>query len=197
MEISEFKVWDRVEMYKKKRKWSHEESKYVAWQVWEIIDIDNGYSKLTIYIKFDEKIKLNNQYAWWVSHHDIKRKIDIDTVEIIDTVKIDAKEDKEVYTQEDLLIDFRKRLDSLFEIVKKKNSDYSSKEDPFKNFKLVELMGIASAEEGILVRKSDKFARIVNLIKNKDQQVTDESIQDTLMDDAAYSILLAILITNK
>ena len=102
-----------------------------------------------------------------------------------------------INTQEDLMNEFRKQLEVLFEIVKKKNSDYSSSEDPFFNLTLVETMWITSVEEWILTRKSDKFARVINLIKSRNPKVTNESIQDTLIDDAAYSILLAIYISNK
>lgn len=59
----------------------------------------------------------------------------------------------------------------------KKNSDYGNSFD----ISLDKFGLIAS-----VVRLSDKFNRIEQLIKNKEQQVKDESIRDTLMDMANY-----------
>lgn len=43
---------------------------------------------------------------------------------------------------------------------------------------------------GIIVRMSDKLARLNNLMKNKNNiQVTDEKIEDTLKDIANYAIM--------
>lgn len=41
----------------------------------------------------------------------------------------------------------------------------------------------------IAVRLSDKFNRICNLIKRGEDQENDESLEDTLLDMAGYSIL--------
>nr|DAF09993.1 MAG TPA: Nucleotide modification associated domain 1 [Caudoviricetes sp.] len=41
----------------------------------------------------------------------------------------------------------------------------------------------------IAVRLSDKFNRICNLIKNRKLKENDESLEDTLLDNAGYSIL--------
>lgn len=75
------------------------------------------------------------------------------------------------------------------DLIKKKNADYAWDEDPFKNFKLVESAWITTVERGMLVRMSDKFQRISNLI-DSEATVKDESIEDTLLDLANYSLLL-------
>lgn len=81
---------------------------------------------------------------------------------------------------------FTKCLDTL----KKKNADYSGNAaDPFKNFKMVEAFGITDVEQGILVRLSDKFARICNLLHNE-AQVKSESIEDTIEDAINYFAIL-------
>jgi hypothetical protein len=95
---------------------------------------------------------------------------------------------------------FLKRLEELhteaLEITKKKNADYAVSDDPFKNFKLCEQIGISDTERGILVRMSDKMSRIANLL-NKTNDVSDETVGDTLSDLANYALILRVYIENK
>lgn len=84
------------------------------------------------------------------------------------------------------------------ETSKRKNADYAGDSDPFANFRLVEMLGICSVETGILVRMTDKMARITNLLKEgKTNQVKDESVDDTLIDLANYSVILAAYRESK
>ena len=46
-----------------------------------------------------------------------------------------------------------------------KNTDYAQTEEPFSNFEMVEALKICDTSTGILVRISDKIARISNLLK--------------------------------
>ena len=94
------------------------------------------------------------------------------------------------------LEEFENHLDSILQIVRAKNKDYSGEKDPFKNFRLVEEIGLCTVEQGILTRMLDKISRIVNLV-DKDPEVVDESIQDTLKDLAAYSIILLVYLREK
>lgn len=83
------------------------------------------------------------------------------------------------------------------EITKRKNADYSKTKDAFANFQLVEYLGVTDTATGIMVRMCDKVIRISNLIKTEGK-VKDESITDTLIDLANYSLILAVWInTNK
>lgn len=91
---------------------------------------------------------------------------------------------------------FGKTLESMFNIMKTKNKDYSTDSDPFSNFWLVESLWVTSTEKGILVRLLDKISRISNLIDNE-ANVKDESISDTLIDLANYAVILKIYINNK
>ena len=47
-----------------------------------------------------------------------------------------------------------------------KNTDYAQQKDPFSNFEMVEALKICDTPTGILVRISDKIARISNLLRS-------------------------------
>lgn len=91
---------------------------------------------------------------------------------------------------------YKKKLEELLYITLSKNYDYAGSEKFFANFELAEELGICKTEEAFLVRMSDKFSRICRLIK-KDAKVKDETIQDTLIDLANYSILLSCYLDQK
>lgn len=78
------------------------------------------------------------------------------------------------------------------EICKAKNQDYSggANVDAFNNFKESAINAGGTVEQGFLFRMSDKMSRIRNLTQAGTAAVKDESIQDTLMDLANYSILM-------
>ena len=83
-------------------------------------------------------------------------------------------------------------------IFERKNSDYTGQsDDPFFNFNRVELLGIASTEQGILTRMMDKFARIGSFISQGTLAVKDESAKDTILDLANYCIILAGYLESK
>jgi hypothetical protein len=96
---------------------------------------------------------------------------------------------------------FLKRLKELYDInlaiADRKNSDYATSFDPFKNFRLCEQLGICSVEVGMLVRICDKLSRISNLLEGEQPEVQDESIMDTLSDMANYSMILRVFIEQK
>lgn len=74
---------------------------------------------------------------------------------------------------------------TLVEITKKKNADYSGTgDDPFKNFR-------KRGEMGFLVRMDDKMARIESFLEKGSYEVEDENFLDTCLDLANYAILLA------
>src|SRR5512135_1338497 len=79
-------------------------------------------------------------------------------------------------------------------IVHKKNADYAKAEDAFLNFRFSTLLGIDPAK-AILIRVTDKLARISNLLDKGGQgAVADEKITDTIRDGINYlAILLAML----
>jgi hypothetical protein len=84
------------------------------------------------------------------------------------------------------------------EIIRAKNHSYGGHTDPFKNFFVVEALEIASAEDAILVRLSDKFSRLATLIsRKKENTVPDESVEDTLLDAANYLAILYALLQKR
>lgn len=71
--------------------------------------------------------------------------------------------------------------DKLNEIYRAKNTDY---DDSFA--KGIDSMGYASA----IVRMEDKFNRIKSLLLKGTEAKVDESVEDTLLDLANYSLML-------
>lgn len=79
---------------------------------------------------------------------------------------------------------FAKITAEMLDLTRLKNNDYGGPDDPFKNFREFE-------ELGILVRMGDKFARLKTaLLEKREFAVTSESIDDTTMDLAVYSAIL-------
>jgi len=98
--------------------------------------------------------------------------------------------------QIDFIKQFKWVLLYMLDIVKAKNKDYAGWENPFKNFELVEKLDITTTEKGILTRITDKLSRINNLLE-KEWEVKDEKITDTIVDLANYSIILLLYLKNK
>lgn len=88
--------------------------------------------------------------------------------------------------------------DSLKTITAAKNADYTGASDtPFYNFETVERLKICSTEQGFLTRMTDKLARISSIVATGKTHVKDESVADTLLDLANYSIILACYLRWK
>ena len=100
-------------------------------------------------------------------------------------------------------LEFHKNFcERMVAITTKKNADYTGNSeeangDPFKNFRLIETLGVCSAEAGFITRMSDKLARISTFVKKGILLVSDESVEDTLLDLANYSALLAAYLKEK
>ena len=97
-------------------------------------------------------------------------------------------------------LEFHKQIcEKMVQITAAKSHDYSgfADDDPFANFKVVEGAGIASVEQGFLTRMMDKISRVNSFTKQGVLNVKDEKIEDTLIDLANYSILMAGYIKSK
>ncbi len=80
-------------------------------------------------------------------------------------------------------------------VVNKKCADYAQPDDPFHNFRQVEAFGLCPLEKGILVRLTDKFSRIANLLE-RPAEVEDETIYDTILDAINYLAILHAYISH-
>jgi len=67
-------------------------------------------------------------------------------------------------------------------LMEKKNQDYASDNDPFRNFRM-------AGRKGIPVRLGDKVARLMSFCERGDLKVSDESVEDTVLDIINYAIL--------
>lgn len=81
------------------------------------------------------------------------------------------------------------------EIIKAKNHDYATDADPWKNFRFADLVGVG-VDRAILVRVSDKLARISNLL-DKQAMVADEKVEDTVLDAINYLNILLVYLQAK
>ena len=85
------------------------------------------------------------------------------------------------------MVTFKDVLDKMNEIYERKNADYGNSFS-----KTFEEFGLTSAA----VRINDKNERFKKLIK-QEAQVKDESIEDTLLDLANYSVLTLMELMNR
>jgi hypothetical protein len=90
---------------------------------------------------------------------------------------------------------FYELLEKIAQLHSDKNHDYAGEDNPLRNFYKCEQMGV-DAFTGVMVRLSDKWSRLESFMKQGRLNVKDESIEDTLMDNAVYS-LLAIIIRQE
>lgn len=98
-------------------------------------------------------------------------------------------------TSKQLLENLIKRYSECVDIVRVKNQDYATEIDAFKNFRHAALAGV-EPERAVLVRISDKMARISNLI-DKENAVKDETIQDTINDAINYMAILGAMLEDN
>lgn len=101
-------------------------------------------------------------------------------------------------TKDEYLKYHSEMCDRMKATTKAKNSDYTGdSEDPFFNFSGVEILKVASVEQGFLTRMLDKYCRINTFAKKGVLQVKDESVEDTLIDLANYCLLFAGYLKSK
>lgn len=86
---------------------------------------------------------------------------------------------------------YRKGVD----LVRKKNQDYGNPSNPWLNFEMARLVGVP-IERAILIRMSDKLARVSNLLE-KEPSVAEEKIEDSLLDLANYAVILMAYLDDQ
>lgn len=89
-------------------------------------------------------------------------------------------------------------LEQMKDLHIRKNAGYSGMDnpDPWANFRMAESFGV-SAFQGCLVRMSDKYIRITNLVKDPNNEKVGENIKDTLFDLAAYALIAVCLLEEQ
>lgn len=88
------------------------------------------------------------------------------------------------WTRKEYLQNFQKITGEMLALTSAKNADYASDSDPFANFRTFGTLGI-------LVRVSDKFARLKTALVDKQKlAVASETVEDTCLDLATYAVLL-------
>ena len=92
--------------------------------------------------------------------------------------------------------DFYKLLDQMAELHSQKNHDYAGTSDPLKNLRACTRLEL-DPFMGVMVRLQDKWSRIEEFVKSKTLLVKNESVEDTLMDNAVYSLLAIILLRER
>lgn len=89
---------------------------------------------------------------------------------------------------------FHKLIEEISALHESKNSDYSVDGDPLSNLRRCQALGV-DPFLGVLVRLTDKQSRIEELVKGKTPK--HESIRDSLIDQAVYSLLAVLLLDEK
>lgn len=67
-------------------------------------------------------------------------------------------------------------------LMEKKNHDYATPQDPYRNFRLYGLFGV-------LVRLGDKHARLQSFVESGEVKVDDETLRDTVEDIINYAVI--------
>lgn len=88
--------------------------------------------------------------------------------------------------------EFYKLLEQMAALHSRKNHDYAGTKDPLRNLKSSARLGLDPVT-GVLVRLQDKMSRLESFAQQGELLVKDESVEDTLMDLAVYSLLGIIL----
>ena len=88
----------------------------------------------------------------------------------------------------------KKSFNKGIKIVEKKNCDYATNDDAFKNFRFAQQVGVSPCR-AVLVRIADKLARISNLL-DKEAKVEDETVSDTLLDCINYLAILKCMLES-
>lgn len=111
------------------------------------------------------------------------------TKEMIDKPKLDSSPNGDpTYLQ---------LLEDMKELHIRKNKGYSGDSaDRWANFRESEPFGV-SPFLGVLVRMSDKWIRIRNLVRNPSFDMVNEPLEDTLMDLASYALISICILKEK
>ena len=91
---------------------------------------------------------------------------------------------------------FYELLEQMGDLHSRKNHDYAGEKDPLKNLRACARLNL-DPFLGVLVRLQDKWSRLEECVISGQLMVKEESVIDTLMDNAVYSLLGIILYEEK
>jgi hypothetical protein len=85
---------------------------------------------------------------------------------------------------------FLELLDELKEVHTKKSAGYAGADntDAFANFRLSSNFGVTPFH-GCLIRLSDKYSRIGNIVSDPKNEMLGETVKDNLLDLASYALI--------
>lgn len=89
---------------------------------------------------------------------------------------------KNVISRDELLKTHQSLCEKAQDLMKAKNHDYAHEADVFRNFRYFGSLGI-------LVRLSDKLARLRSFEENGSFAVADEKLMDTILDTINYAVI--------
>lgn len=102
--------------------------------------------------------------------------------------RLTMKEDKKQFGHPK----FYGMLEQMADLHSRKNHDYAGDSDPLKNLKACTRLNLEPFI-GVMVRLQDKWSRLEEFVKSGQLMVKGESVIDTLMDNAVYSLLAIII----
>ena len=98
-----------------------------------------------------------------------------------------------------MLPEQKQQIEHMLELMRNtminKGHDYAGL-DTLANFKEVNRIGI-DTPRSIFVRLSDKYMRLTRFLNTDELKVTDEQIEDTLLDLANYAVLMSVAFKEK
>ena len=102
-------------------------------------------------------------------------------------------------TREEFLTAVTDEFNEAIELMHTKNHDYAPTDNGMGNLGECEELGLCTSEDGVLIRITDKWARIKNLMSSRGAraQVSDESFEDTLRDLANYALIYRAIVKKK
>jgi|SRR5579872_4722674 len=93
------------------------------------------------------------------------------------------------FTQKDLIKAHKEMCEEARALMALKNHDYAKNNDPLRNFHMF-------GSFGVLVRLSDKIARLRTFEEKGFFKVKDESVKDTILDIVNYALIYHAYLTN-
>lgn len=88
-------------------------------------------------------------------------------------------------------------VQKMVDLVIKKNHDYAGERDPLLNLRMCEHAGVPAWVGISAVRMADKYSRIKNFFETEVLKVASESVEDTLVDLANYSLLCILAFEDE